>query len=194
MTPHRNKRGEATRRRIVTVARTRLVEDGYDQVALRSIASELDIALGNLQYYFATRDDLIEQIITTEADDAVRQLRDLVDSDGAPDQILRRVVAAMVERWRGESGRVFSTMSFLALHNTTFAEVYRATYAAFYEELERAIDCAAPELDARERATRARLLTALIDGAALQIMVGPKDEFLAAVAASASMIAFGPAE
>ena len=59
-------KGEQRRQDILACARTLLVEDGYDGFVLREVAARVGVTLGNLQYYFATRDDLLEAVIRAE--------------------------------------------------------------------------------------------------------------------------------
>lgn len=187
-----SQRGKSTRHRIVEAARTKLTQDGYDKLTLRSLATDLDIALGNLQYYFSTREALIVEIIDSEAANVITELRELVDSPGEPEHILDELVELLLSRWRSESGAIFATMTFLALHNATFQDVYRETYDSFYVEIERSVACAVPGLSDAECATRARVLTALIDGASLQVLDGSKGEFYAATKATAIEVALRP--
>ena len=53
-------RGEASRQRILDTARTLLEEEGLERFILREIAKRADMGLGNLQYYFPARDDLLD--------------------------------------------------------------------------------------------------------------------------------------
>lgn len=64
------KAGTATRRRgrtqvkkIVTEARSILIDEGYAGLTMRKVARNLDISLGNLTYYFAGKGDLLRAVI-----------------------------------------------------------------------------------------------------------------------------------
>ncbi|MDJ0788073.1 MAG: helix-turn-helix domain-containing protein [Myxococcota bacterium] len=182
-------KGEATRRRIVAEARRTLIADGYDALSLRGVATRLHIRVGNLQYYFASRDELLLEVIRQEAREDALALRAALDRAEDPEAGLGALVRTLVRRWRSDGGLVFIPMQLLARHKPAFREAYRQIYDAFYAEMERAIEAVDPKIEPAERATRARLLTALIDGASMQIRVGPKRGFLAALTASALAIA-----
>ena len=59
-------KGAARRDEILAEARAILVDEGLDRFVLREIAARVGILLGNLQYYYATRDDLLEALVRTE--------------------------------------------------------------------------------------------------------------------------------
>ncbi|QNE21041.1 TetR/AcrR family transcriptional regulator [Kribbella qitaiheensis] len=77
-------RGEGRREAVLRVARDVLVKEGYDQFVLRRVAAAAEMKLGNLQYYFATRDDLLEAVIRAQFEPDLTALRvatDLPDDD-----------------------------------------------------------------------------------------------------------------
>lgn len=187
----RRPKGAATRARIVAEARRVLIEEGYDALVLRQVAAAVGIQLGNLQYYFPSRESLLLEILLAEARSDLETLRALVERDCAPEERLRELVRVFVSRWRGESGLVHTTMSFVSKHNPALRKAYREYYAAFYAELQRALEAADPGHPPQVYATRARLLNAVMDGAARQIRVGPLERYLDAVGDAALAIVTG---
>ena len=177
----RRPKGAATRARIVAEARRVLIEDGYDALVLRRVAAAVGIQLGNLQYYFPNRESLLLEILLAEARSDLETLRELARREADADRRLDEVLTVFVRRWRGHSGLVHSTMSFLSKHNPVLRKAYREYYAAFYDELEGALEAADPGHPRRIYATRARLLNALMDGAAMQVRVGPLGPYMDAV-------------
>jgi AcrR family transcriptional regulator len=169
-------------------ARRSLIESGYDDLSLRGVADRLGIALGNLQYYFPTRDELVLEVIRAEASADLETMRATVGLDASPRSHLERLVYETVSTWRGESGVLYMTLSFLALHRDAFRTEYRRVYKTFYEPIERAIERAEPGHPKSEYRQRARLLTALMDGAAMQVQVGPHDRYLRSIVDAALAI------
>lgn len=190
--PDRRNKGAETRDRIVVEARRTLINDGYDALVLRTVAERLDMKLGNLQYYFRTRDDLLLEIIRREARSDLESMRVIVGQEQPALDALRQLVHALVGKWRADSGAVFTTLAFLSLHREPFRAMYRDVYADFYNELEQAIECAEPGHTRTEYQQRARVLTALIDGAAMQTQTGPRARFLDSVLEAAMRIALAP--
>ncbi len=184
----RQTRGEASRARILEEARSVLVEKGYDALVLRQLATSLDMRLGNLQYYFPNRQALVAALIEAEVAADIEALQRAVRG-AEPEEALARIVRTLLGRWRSESGVVFATMTFLATQSDDIRAVYLRTYDAFYAEIERVLESIDPGHSASVYATRGRLVTALLDGAAMQTRVGERRGFLRAVTEAATAIA-----
>jgi len=61
------KKGETKLTDILKLTENILVRDGYAGLSMRKVAREMGITAGNLQYYFATKDELIDYAIRTGA-------------------------------------------------------------------------------------------------------------------------------
>jgi len=59
----RERKAEATRRRILAAARELMSEGGPESVTIGGLASRADIGLGTFYNYFKSRDELIDEII-----------------------------------------------------------------------------------------------------------------------------------
>ncbi len=163
-------RGQVRRDALLATARELLVEDGFDQFVLRRVAAKAEMKLGNLQYYFATRDDLLEAVIRAEFDrdlDALRLATTVESAEG-----LKTAARALVRNWTTGAGSIFGTMSVLAYHHDRFRELNREIYEIFYRELGVLVRQVTPTLREAEIAARARLITSVLDGVAMQIHAG----------------------
>ena len=56
-------KGQLRKAKVMSVAGSILINEGVDNLILRKVATVADIKLGHLQYYFPTRDDLLEALI-----------------------------------------------------------------------------------------------------------------------------------
>jgi AcrR family transcriptional regulator len=184
-------KGISTKDRIVKVARNRLVEGGLDALVMREVADSLDIKLGNLQYYFKTRDDLILEIMEKEAVRDVATISQSRERFDDPSEALAAVVADLVARWRGRSGVLWLLLGLLAGHEDRFRQLYRHIYLRFYEVLESVLKDLNPALAEEEITSRVRLITALIDGSSMQIRVGDVNAYLDRVQQEAITLASG---
>jgi AcrR family transcriptional regulator len=170
--PARRARGEARRADIVAVARATLVEQGLDQFVLRNIAAAVGIELGNLQYYFPTRADLLEAVMRAELEHdlaAVRAARRRLD-DSAADDRYAQLVTALIRNWTvAGGGNVCAALWQLSHHDQRFRRLSAEIYEAFYAEIRAMIRTADAASTDDDLATRARLMTAILDGVAMQI-------------------------
>jgi len=190
-TTPRTQKGSATREKILRQSRKILIERGYGKLVMREVAEFCGMKLGNLQYYFPSHDALVRAIIEAETQQDLAVASRVLQKHEDPEKRLRGVVNELLTRWRGDSGIVFSTMYLLVLHDKAYRAIYNDTYARYYKLVEGVIEQVSPEQTTQERATRARLLCALIDGVAYQTDVGRRADFLARVEDQAYKIALG---
>src|SRR6201992_2048215 len=55
--------GNDTAARIVLAARELLMTEGYAQFSMRNVAARAGLHLANVQYYYKTREDLVEALV-----------------------------------------------------------------------------------------------------------------------------------
>jgi AcrR family transcriptional regulator len=187
----RSRKGAATRARILDTARRVLISAGYDGVVMRNVAAEADMTIGNLQHYFPTREALLAAVVSAEANSDLDDIRRLREREDDPEKLLRATVTTLTRKWRGDSGKVTSLLGFLAQHLPLFLHMYREVYEAFYRELALTIAALHTGIGKQEAVRRARLVTALLDGASQQVSRGGSARFLDQVADEAVRIARG---
>jgi AcrR family transcriptional regulator len=182
------RKGDRRRAAILDVARTLLVEQGYDRVVMRDVAMRVGVTLGNLQYYFPTRDDLLEGVVRAEFE---RNQADVAALSAGPRpgrEKLAAITRHLIHVWAREGGRVYVVMSLLALHHRRFARLHHEIYAAFYDALLPVLREIRPRARTAELRRLARLITTLIDGALVQL---PGRTFVADAVATVLRIAEG---
>ncbi len=185
-----SEKGLATRQRILAEATRLLVAQGYEALVMRDLAQRCEMKLGNLQYYFKTLEELVYAIIEAEAEKDLATINGALTRHGSPEDLLDAVIEELVGRWRRKEGAVvYSVLNLLQLHSPSFRQLYKETYANHYEALERVIAHLTPGISQSDCRTRARLLTALIDGAAYQVVPSGRPAFLKQVAEEARAIA-----
>ena len=182
-------KGSSTRNRIVKEARRLLVEKGYEAFVMRELADTLGIKLGNLQYYFKTKESLILHVFEIEALQDVLTIQGHQQKWDTAREAFSAIVRDLVARWRGSSGVLFSTLGILALHNSAYKKLYRSVYQDFYLALEGCLGEMNPDLSKDEVQVRVRLITALIDGSPMQTRIGKLQYYLDRVQAQAELIA-----
>jgi AcrR family transcriptional regulator len=176
MAERRQPRGEESRAAVLATARAVLVEEGLERFVLRRIAARTPMALGNLQYYFPTREDLLEAVMRDEFErDRAVLAAELARRDGSS-RWVAGVLAGLVDNWCRGGNHVFGAMKLLAAHQPRFAALAGEIYGVFYDELGELLRAADPSAPAGEIAARSRLVTAVLDGTALQIQVATCDD------------------
>ena len=169
----RSSKGQKRSAEIIEIARAVLIDDGYDCFVLRDIADRAGITLGNLQYYFATCEDLIEAVARAELRRTLAVIREVDSVVATPAEKLTRLVHAIVDQWQREGGKVFVVVSLLALHSPRFRRLHVENYASFYGVICDVLAELDPEVPRAMLMRKTRLATSLLDGALLQIPIEP---------------------
>jgi len=151
---------------IVAVAAGVLERDGLDRFVMRHIADLADMKLGNLQYYFPTRDDLLDAVVRSAfAEDLAVIYSAKIE---APDRRLARIVRTLSTRWSLHYGGAYLPIAVLALHNKRFQQTLSEIYATFHELMCDIVTEIDPQATRNTAQRRAFLMTSLLDGASLQ--------------------------
>src|SRR5260370_32212391 len=79
---------ESTRDLIIHAAADSLLENGYSGTSVRSIASKAGLAIGNLQYWFPTKSELLVEAWRYLPAPSVRELRAPLDQLTNPLEVL----------------------------------------------------------------------------------------------------------
>jgi AcrR family transcriptional regulator len=151
---------------IISIATDVLARDGVDQFVMRRIAELADMRLGNLQYYFPTRDDLLEAVVRAEFVQDLAAINAVEASD--PNDRLSAIVDALTSRWFARTGSIYLPIAVLALHDPRFERIISEIYAEFYSLMSDVVRAIDPSATAATANRRAFLMTSLLDGASLQ--------------------------
>lgn len=157
-------KGAARRAAIIDSAAAILASEGHAALSLRAVAAATGIRLGNLQYYFATRADLVAALLDRQLDAALHRLGDIlappVDAGAVVDALLaeqcdRALVAIFYELWA------------MAAHDEAVAAAVRSFYRRYAELVAGVVVAACPAVGAEAARGRARAFVALLEGASL---------------------------
>jgi AcrR family transcriptional regulator len=162
-------KGLQRREQILAVARNLLIEEGYDRFVLRDIAAQCGMTIGNLQYYFRTRELLLEATARTALFDDLKTL-DAISADGRQGKAqLRELTSVMLQKWLGGNGKIYAAASFLSHSQPVFRSMLGELYGQFYEHLIALLKKLQPRAHRQTLLDKARLITALLDGAVIQL-------------------------
>ena len=101
----------------MALARSVLVEEGLDRFVLRHIAARAGMTVGNLQYYFPTRDDLLAAVVEAELDRDLAALRPIISGS---DRDLAEAAESLVCNWCDGGSNVYAAVALLAFHHERF--------------------------------------------------------------------------
>jgi TetR/AcrR family transcriptional regulator, transcriptional repressor for nem operon len=86
------------RERLVAAARELIYRQGVAQTTLADIAHAAEVPLGNVYYYFKTKDDIIGAVVQTHGDQIESTLAELERRHRSPKARLKALVRFLAER------------------------------------------------------------------------------------------------
>lgn len=93
----KHRKGRRTAAHILEQSTQVLMRDGYSQFSLRRVAQAAGVTLGNLQYYFPTKPDLVEAMLIHVIEGYVETFdRLMAEVEGRPEEQLTAVLSYVI--------------------------------------------------------------------------------------------------
>jgi len=169
--PKRQARGLERRRRILDATLRVIGRDGIGAVTHRSVADEADVPFASVGYYFASKEDLLREALTTFVDDEVARLREVADrlegGELAPQELVESFVAVLA----GVQSRAQFEIYLEAARVPALHEVAARSFAA-YEEIAR-LALRSAGFEGEDIEVLAPAIVGLTDGLAVRRLAAP---------------------
>ncbi len=171
--PAARQKGEKTRQAIIEEARRILVDEGYENFVLRKIANNIGIRPGNLQYYFATKNELLWEVLTPEINKYEDTYQNVVKHGSTKSAKILSMVDFLLQDIKVKSTcNIWFTIWALAPHDKEVADIMDRFYETYINALATLIKAADESISAHRANHLARIITALMDGMTNQIGYG----------------------
>ena len=92
-----SKQGNATRLKLMETARELFIAKGVDRVGVREIATKAGVNLSLMNYYFQSKENLLEQIFETSIKEDGQRLRQILNTDKPLEQKIKEYVYEYIE-------------------------------------------------------------------------------------------------
>jgi AcrR family transcriptional regulator len=166
-------KGSERIRIILEEAKNTLVDEGFSGLSFRNVAKRAGITVGNVTYYFPTKDDLLIELAGYIFDRWEARFRrdlpaDLTDKMGV---FLYSIRYMIEENKRVKSSRLLLEMWALANHSTAVMKMLDAFYCKMRTWIEDMLADIAPNQPLQKRKLLAALITSQIEG--LMVLIGP---------------------
>lgn len=166
-------KGQDTRERIIAVARSILVDEGYDKFVVRQISARAGIRPGNLQYYFANKKELLQAVLERELMRYHETFMSVTNDETRKKGITRAVVNFLLDEIRLKATcNIWYTVWALAPQDKAIAALMDDWYQKYLADLRAVIRTAEPTISERRAGHIASILTAVMDGLTNQIGYG----------------------
>src|SRR3979490_915890 len=166
-------KGSSTATRILEDAKNILVEDGFLGLSFRAIAKRTGTTVGNIGYYYGTKDDLMVDLAEYIFDRwEMRVQRDMPAALSDKLATFRYFIRSMIDQnKRRRTMFLLLEMWAMANRSQAVAKMMDTFYGRLRNSIDRMIVDLNPAMTAEPRALRAALITTQIEG--LMILVGP---------------------
>jgi AcrR family transcriptional regulator len=166
-------KGSERIRVILEEAKNTLVDEGFSGLSFRNVAKRAGITVGNVTYYFPSKDDLLVELAGYIFDRWEARFRRNLPSDltDKMDIFLYSIRYMIDENKRVKSNRLLLEMWAMANHSTAVMKMLDAFYCKMRAWIEKMLADIAPDQSVQKRRLRAALITSQIEG--LMVLIGP---------------------
>ncbi|MGY4986433.1 TetR/AcrR family transcriptional regulator [Streptomyces sp. G7(2002)] len=149
------RKGERTRRRILTAARRKFAEVGYERATIRAIATEAEVDKSSVIQYFGSKQDLFREAVHWQIPHD-----ELTTSD--PGQTVENRLRSMLDTWAADPDSPMAVLLRTSMTSDEAAELLRRHLTV------QVTDHIAATIDAPDARLRAALFSAIMMGLAAQ--------------------------
>ncbi len=159
-------RGREGHEQILRAALNLLVEHGYRAMSMRRVAAACDMKLGNLTYYFATKEDLVRELLDAIISSYEIEFDAIVHEGGiSPEDRLTEICVLILEDiCTKKTTRVFPELWALSNHDPFVLDRVHELYARARTALNEIIAEINPALPDDERQMLALFISASMEG------------------------------
>jgi AcrR family transcriptional regulator len=159
-------KGQKRYEEILDAAAALLVSEGYAEFSTRKVAARVGIRLGNLQYYFPAKVDLVKALLDRILADSRLRVEDRIAraASADSDQVGTLVQAILEDQSKDPLCRLFFEIWALAARDPAVGRAVNDFYEEYVDKVCGALRDAAPHLERSRAARLAHLVVALLEG------------------------------
>lgn len=159
-------KGQETVAKILRAAESILIEQGYRSLSFRKIASEAGITAGNLQYYFPSKDELIQALLNTIIEIYINDMQSLrVQAGDDPDEQFEAVITHIItDLNQKHTTHFFPELWALANHEEHITEIMEDMYSRYRAIIQEVVALMNPELSKAQARKLTLFITSSIEG------------------------------
>lgn len=157
-------KGEQRRIRILSAARELLIDSGYHNFSLRRVAQKAGISVGNLQYYFPSKQALTTALLDDVIDEYLAEFEQM-RSEGSPEEQFLNIVRLVFEDLQDLATTVFFPEIWsLANHEDGVTDQLDAMYSRYRAVLANVVMDINPSLTTEQARKLAVFISASMEG------------------------------
>ncbi|MCF6214855.1 MAG: TetR/AcrR family transcriptional regulator [Emcibacter sp.] len=164
-----HKKGQLRVAEIIEIASKSLIEDGYSEFTIRKIAAKAKMKHGNLQYYFATKQDLIIAILRDEFQHYQSALQKKISNTrySAKQKLIFTIDYILRDQEKQHCCVMFWELWALSSHEPEIAQIMDDFYQIYLGEIVNLVTENNPSLKKQKAMKIALLIVSMIEGLSL---------------------------
>lgn len=162
------RKGAERRQMIIDAARSMLIHSGLSGLVTRDLAESLGITHGNVQYYFATKDDLLVAIFEQEVQRYTDSMHNAIVHASSRSAKISTIIDSALEEIKSESTVLWLMLHSLAKQNEVLKSILRDTNRKYDDALAEHLLLIEPNFSYERRRHVAQLIRMLLDGFSVQ--------------------------
>ena len=162
-------KGELRIQKILEVATNMLVKKGFAGLSIRNIASKANMQPGNLQYYFASKQDIITAILELEFQRYQTTLENRFNDNAytGEQQLKFSIKYFLKDQQKQRSCVIYWELWALAAHEPDVAQIMDTFYQIYLDKVSHLIQNINPELTPQKATKISTLIISMIEGLSL---------------------------
>lgn len=164
--PGKYARGQESIEQILLATQKILIDEGYKAISLRKIAAACDMKVGNVTYYFPTKDQLIQETLDATMVAYSAAFAEIYDNTTmSPEEKLTELITFVLEDIQTrKTTRLFPELWALANNDPFVADLVEHVYEIERSSIRGVVEQLNPALDPEEVQTVAIFISASMEG------------------------------
>jgi len=171
-------KGQARIEAILSAAMDVLINQGYKKLTLRQIALRAGITVGNLTYYYRTKEALLKDLLENVLSSYLAKMACIVAaSNDLPEDRFVAIIEYLIEDLNTQrTTRFFPELWALANHDEYTEKLMESMYTEERRVLSELIQAINPDLDDEQTSNLALFVSCSIEGMTMFVGAGKKQE------------------
>ena len=171
-------KGQERIKSILDAAREVFVESGYNKLTMRQVALVAGITVGNLNYYYQTKEALFRDMLDSILKSYLKEFDKIIEGACAvPEERFTSVIEYLIQDLNTpETTKFFPELWALSNHNHYAAQLMNQMYTAERQVIFDLIDEVSPELKEESKRELALYISCSIEGMTMFVGAGKSHE------------------
>lgn len=162
------RKGRERVEQILDAAADLLVKEGHGQFTMNQLAKRLGIRISNLQYYFPSREQLIQQLLQRFLNNALAEINAITSTKTTPRKRLLSTVDYILKDQVNESScKTFWELWSLSSRDEKIGQAMDDFYECYCNRFSQMLSSQNPEISSRKIGRISALVVAMIEGLSL---------------------------